>query len=214
MSSKSLKALITVAGVLGGAAWSVASGAGTYVAKGMYVEACSCAPPCACEMIGPNMSCQGVGAFNWTNTTVDGVKLNNVRTAYALGVGSWVEIYIDAPNKATYDAAEKLMRTALNGFGPVQAVKKEKITFTGSGGKYHVTVGDFMDLKTAAIMGGDGKNPLTYSNLHDAIHPTVFQGKVTSGSFKSGDHSFELSDGSNAFYYTKFSATGKLMASK
>lgn len=212
MNTYSWKAVVSLSGLLIASAWASASGAGTYTAKGMYVEACSCAPPCACEMIGPNMSCQGVGAFVWTNTEVDGVKLNNVRTAYALGVGSWVEIYIDAPNQATYNAAEKLMRTALDGFGPVQAVKKANITFSGSNGKYHVKVGDFMDLKTEPVMGGDGKNPLTYSNIHDAIHPTIYQGKATSCTFKSGDKSFELSDGSNAFFYNKINATGKLKA--
>ncbi len=31
--------------------------------EGLYVEGCSCAPPCPCELVGVAMGCEGVGVI-------------------------------------------------------------------------------------------------------------------------------------------------------
>ena len=69
--------------------------------------------------------------------------------------------------------------------------------------------GKIMDLKSQSVMGGDGKTPLTYSNIHDPIHPTVMQGKVVSCTYSDGDHKFELKD-SNAYFNHHIVSKGKV----
>jgi len=162
-------------------------------------------------MTGVEMGCQGVGAFSFTGGSFDGKSLAGTRAAYATKPGEWVVIYVDAPNKAKRSAVEGLMRGALGGFGKIEAVKDGKITIGHKGNMDWAQVdgGKIMDLKSVAVMGGDGKSPLTYSNIHDPLHPVVMQGKTTSGSYSDGDKKFELKD-TNAFFNHRISSKGKV----
>ncbi len=175
---------------------------------GSYVEACSCSAPCLCELTGPEHGCQGVGAFKVDHANVGGADLSGVKTAYALGAGKWVVIYIDGP-KSKMKAAESFMRDALNGFGPVVAVKRAKITMVGEGGRTTTTVdsGKVMKFTTKPMLGGDGVHALQIGNIHDKVHPTVMQGTVTACTYKDGDRSFTLKD-TNAFFNDHIRSSG------
>src|SRR5438094_8023468 len=62
---------------------------------GTYVESCSCAPPCACEMIDLEHGCQGVGAIAFTSGRYMNTDLAGAKIAYATLPGSWVRLYLD-----------------------------------------------------------------------------------------------------------------------
>jgi hypothetical protein len=177
---------------------------------GSYVEGCTCSAPCTCELTGPEMGCQGVGAFDLKHVSFGGADISGVKTAYALGAGKWVILYIDGP-AAKRKAATGFMRAALAAFGPVEAVKTAKISITGQGGLCRVTVngGSVMSFSTTPMLGGDAKSPLEYRNTHDTVHPDVMQGKLVSGKFKDGKHSFEMKD-SNAYFNDHIATQGKL----
>src|SRR5262252_1023747 len=44
--------------------------------EGYYVEACSCSAPCPCELVGPNMSCTGVGGYVFDKGSYGGEDLS------------------------------------------------------------------------------------------------------------------------------------------
>jgi hypothetical protein len=160
-------------------------------------------------MTGLVMGCEGVGAFDFTNGNVGGVSLAGCRGAYATVPGQWVIIYIDAPNAQKHAAAEKMMRYTLDGFGKVEAVHDAKISLTGSRGNYKAVVGKYFTLVTKPMMGGDGKTPLRYENMHDRVHPDVMGGTTLTCSFKDGNRHFDLKD-SNAFFNDKLMVHGKI----
>lgn len=182
-----------------------------FAINGSYVEGCTCAAPCKCELSGVEMGCQGVGAFNFTGGTFDGKSVAGVRTAYATKPGEWVVIYVDAPNASKRAAGEALMRAALADFGKIESVKSAKVKIWSQGNKDFATVdgGKVMNLKTEAMLGGDNKSPLVYSNIHDALHPTVMGGKTLSCTYKDGAHEINLKD-SNAYFHHHLMSRGVL----
>jgi hypothetical protein len=182
-----------------------------FTAGGVWVEGCSCAPPCACEMIGPNMECQGVGFMDFKSGKYMGTSLAGAKMAYGVGVGKWVRIYIDAKSPKQYNAVKALSTSVFKGFGPLEGVRKAKISVTGSKGKYTCTAdgGSLMALTTKPVIGGDKKTPLVYSNINNPLHSTVMQGKVVGCSFKDGEHEFDLKD-TNAFFNPAAKGNGKI----
>jgi hypothetical protein len=182
--------------------------------EGMYVEGCTCKPPCACELTGLDMTCQGVGAFRFTGGKYNDVSLAGVSVAYAGEAGTWARLYVDAKDAKQKDAVTALAKAALKDFAPCEKVLDAKIEITGSDGKYTAKVSDgkenLFTLTTEPILGGDGKTPLVYSNIHDPIHPEVMQGKTIKCEYKDDKHAFKIEEGSNAYFQPKLKASGKL----
>lgn len=178
---------------------------------GSYVEGCTCGSPCKCELTGVEMGCEGVGAFSFSGGSFDGKSIAGVKAAYATKPGEYVVIYIDAPTAAKHAAAEGLMRATLGGFGKIEAVKSAKVAVWHKGNMDYATVdgGKIMNFKSQSVLGGDGKTPLTYGNIHDPIHPVIMQGKTLSATFSDGSHKFELKD-SNAFFQHHIASQGGL----
>jgi hypothetical protein len=178
---------------------------------GSYVEGCSCSPPCACELTGVEMGCQGVGAFSFTGGSYDGMSIAGVRTAYATKPGEWVTLYIDAPTPAKRKAAEAFMRTAFASWGKIGSVKNAKVAISHSGNKDTCSVdnGKIMSFESQAILGGDHKTPLCYSNVNDPMHPVVMQAKTLHCTYRDGDHSFKLKD-TNAYFNHAIKSSGKV----
>jgi hypothetical protein len=163
---------------------------------------------CPCELTGVAMGCQGVGAVQADQASYDGTDISGFKAAYAVAPGNWVVIYIDAP-EGKADAATAFMKGALSAFGPVETVKMAKIDISGHGGSFKATVGDgsIMTITTEPVFGGDKKTPLTYNNIHDALHPTVMQGKTIGCTYSDGGHSFTLK-GSNAYFNDHIQSSG------
>jgi hypothetical protein len=207
------KLVLTVATALTGFAAMASGPAGkhNYSVMGSYVEGCTCGAPCKCELTGVEMGCQGVGAFSFTGGSYGGKSLAGINAAYSTKPGDWVVLYIDAPNAAKRATAEAFLRACLGGFGKIEAVKNAKVAVWHKGNMDYATVdgGKIMDLKSQAVMGGDGKTPLMYSNIHDPIHPVVMQGKTISCTYSDGDKKFELKD-SNAFFHHHIVSSGKV----
>ncbi len=178
---------------------------------GMYVEGCTCEAPCPCELTGVQMGCQGVGAFRFEKASYDGVAFDGVAFAYAVEPGKWVRLFIDAKDAKQKEAVIAFAKAALKAFGPVEAVADAKVEITGADGKYTATVdgGKIFTLTTEPVLGGDGKEPLTYSNIHDVVHPTVMQAKVVGCEYNDGTHTFKL-EGSNAYFNAKLKVSGKM----
>src|SRR5262245_52676428 len=181
-----------------------------------YAEACSCMPPCSCELIGPDMSCKGVGAFELKSAKYDGKDISGTKIAYALGVGKWVHVYVDQKDAKKHDAAEAFAKAAIAGFGPMTLAKDADIKIDEKGDKYTVSVdgGKVMKLETEPVMGGDEKTPLTYSNIKDPVHPVVMQGTTASctytGTDKDGEKSFKLEKGRNAYFNNHIKSNGTI----
>jgi hypothetical protein len=186
------------------------------VDDGRYVETCSCMPPCACELIGPDMSCKGVAAFEFKSAKYNGQDISGTKMAYAVGVGKWVHIYIDQKDPKKHDAALAFSKAALNGFGPVTLTKDADIKIDEKADKYTVSVdgGKTMQFETEPVMGGDEKTPITYSNVHDPVHPVMMQGSAISASYKGsdkdGEKTFKLDKGRNAFFNNHLKSSGSV----
>jgi hypothetical protein len=178
---------------------------------GMYVEGCSCHPPCPCEITGLEEGCQGVGGFSITRGTFEGKDLSGVKFAYATAPGSWVTCYVDAPTQAKKAAGTALVKAAFGGWGKMGPVKAAHIGIQGSGGTYKLTVdgGSIMSLKTGPYPGLDKSRPITYSNINSVMHPVVMQAKTITCDFHDGDKTFNLKD-SNAYYNPAIRVKGKL----
>ncbi|HUJ10238.1 MAG TPA: DUF1326 domain-containing protein [Verrucomicrobiae bacterium] len=184
---------------------------GAFDVKGMYVEGCSCSRPCTCELTGVEPMCQGVNAFALTSGRYQGVDLSGVKVAFATAPAKWVRLYVDVKDPKQRDAAVAFAKAYTSSFGKVEKVQDAKVQIDGKGGKYELKVDDgkIMSLVTEPVLGGDNKTPLVYSNIHDALHPTVKQGKTVTGAYHDGTHKFELKD-SNAFFNEDFSNKGKM----
>jgi len=178
---------------------------------GNYVEGCSCSAPCACELTGVQMGCEGIGAFNLTGGSFDGKSLAGVRAAYATAPGSWVMIYVDAPNDAKRKTAEAFMRAAFKDWGKIEAVKSGKISISHKGNRDMCSVdgGSVMSYESQAVMGGDGKTPLCYSNIKDPMHPVIMQAKIVHCTYSDGGHKISLKD-TNAYFNHAIRSSGKL----
>src|SRR5262245_22540517 len=118
--------------------------------EGMFVDCCSCNPPCPCEVTEVAMGCKGVGVHQISRGTYAEDDLVGVKIAHAKVVGKWVNLYIDAKDKKQRAAAERFGRAAFAGFGPIKVVKAAKIEVSGAHGNYAVTVdgGKIMKFET------------------------------------------------------------------
>lgn len=182
-----------------------------FEAKGMFVEGCSCGRPCACQLTGIEPGCQGVNALALTGGSYQGVDLTGVKIAFGLGAGKWVRLYVDAPKPEQREAATAFAKAYSAAFGKIEEVKAARVEISGQAGTYTLKVdgGKIMNLVTEPVLGGDGKTPLMYSNIHDSLHPTVKQGKTVTGKYQDGGHAFELKD-SNAYFHETFESKGSL----
>ena len=180
--------------------------------EGMFVDCCSCRPPCPCELTEGPDGCRGVGAHQIRSGKVAGTDLVGVKIAHAKIVGEWVNLYIDAPDENQRAAAEKFGRAAFAKFGPIQEVKPARIEISGEDGRYTVTVdgGKIMTFQTEPLLGGDGKTPLGYTNIKNAVNPTVFQATVLSATYSDGNKKVTLDKGRNSHFNPKLKSSGKM----
>lgn len=185
-----------------------------YSVEGQFVEACSCRAPCACELTGDAMKgCQGVGALEISKGSYKGVDLAGVKMAYALGIGEWVDIYVDAKTPEQKDAAKALAKAAFVAFGPIQDVKDGKIELTKNGYSYAVAVdgGKTMSFQTEPVLGGDKKTPLVHDNVANPFMSSFKQGKSVACSYHgSGNKSFTVEKGRNVYFNDKMSGHGQI----
>jgi hypothetical protein len=179
---------------------------------GAYVEACSCGAPCPCELVGPEMSCQGVGAYQFDHASYGGEDFSGTKMAYSLHIAKEVRIYLDQPDAKKRAAAEKFCRAMLAGFGPCKGVKDAKIDFGGHDGAYTVKVdgGKTMSLTTEPLLGGDKKTPVVHMNTQDAVNPTMYQGSCVACSYHDGDMKVDLEKGRNSYFNAHMKSEGKI----
>jgi hypothetical protein len=184
---------------------------GKFNIAGTYVETCSCAPPCPCELVGLEMGCQGVGAVEVKTGTYGGADISGVRIATATEPGKWVRIYIDAP-PSQQAAAESFARAAYGPFGAIKSVKTAAVEITGTQGKYTVNVdrGKIMTFRVEPILGGDGKNPIVISNVKNQLTSTFYQGQCVAATFHDGDSQFTLAKGRNAYFNDHMTQRGEM----
>jgi hypothetical protein len=216
MKALTLRAAPLLAGV--GLALFLAQPSGWAQAKqpfsvtGSFVEACSCSPPCACELTGLVNGCQGLGAVSLTTARYMGADVSGTRIAYATVPGSWVRLYVEVRSPAQRKAAEALAKAIFQAFGKVEAVKTAKVEVTGTGGKYTVSVdgGKTMKFVTEPILGGDKRTPIGHTNVQNPIVSTVYQGKAVSGTYEDGERKIELSAGNNSYFNSRVRKTGSL----
>ena len=205
--------VLTILGViaLAHAGTAVAADKLPFHARGMYVEGCSCSAPCTCQLTGIEPMCQGVNAIVLTGGRYEGVDLAGAKIAFATAAGKWVRLYVDARDSKQHDAAVAFAKAYAKDFGKIEDVKDAKVDVEGKDGKYTLKVDDgkIMSLTTEPVLGGDGRTPLAYSNVHDTLHPTVKQGKTVGGSYNDGGHVFQLKD-SNAYFQDAFNTKGNL----
>jgi hypothetical protein len=157
------------------------------------------------------MGCKGVGVHQISSGKYAGDDLVGVKIAHAKVVGEWVNLYIDAKDEQRA-AAEKFGRAAFAGFGPIKEVRAAKIEVSGADGKYTVTVdgGKIMKLETEPLLGGDGKTPIGYTNIKNAVNPTVYQGTCVSATYSDGDKKVTVEKGRNAHFNPKLKSSGKI----
>jgi hypothetical protein len=192
----------------------VAAGKQPYHLVGVYIDTCSCRVPCLCDLTGATPdSCQGVGAVAITRGDFSGSDLSGVRFAYALLMGDWVRLYIDAPDPARRAAAEAFLRALCADWGKLESVRDARIEISPGGGGYAVKVdgGKTIGFVIAPVLGGDGKTPLVHTNTHSLITSTFLQGKSAEAtSFHDGTRSFEIEAGRNAYFNDKVDSAGSL----
>jgi hypothetical protein len=169
--------------------------------EGLYVEGCSCAPPCPCELVGVAMGCEGVGVIVFQKGAYGTTDLAGLKIAYGTQPGSWVALFIEAKNAQQQKAGTMLATNLFKEYGKVVLLRDAKISITGSKGRYTATVdgGKVFTLKTEPILGGDGKNPISISNVHNPARPTVFLGKTVRCQYSDGERSFEIHDTNSYF---------------
>ena len=180
--------------------------------EGMFVDCCSCMPPCPCELTKVAMGCMGVGAHLISSGKYAGDDLVGVKIAHAKVVGKWVNLYIDVKDEKQRAAAEKFGRAAFAGFGPIEEVKAAKIDVSGADGRYTVTVdgGKIMKFETEPVLGGDGKTPIGYTNIKNVVNPTVYQATCVSASYSDGDKEVTVAKGRNSHFNPKLKSSGKI----
>jgi hypothetical protein len=182
-----------------------------YQVTGVFVEGCSCNAPCACQLTGLEHGCQSVGAIVINSGRYQGVDISGTKFAFASSPTNWVRLYIDAKSAQQRKTAEAFARAAYTSLGKIEAVRSSKIQLTGKAGNYKLLVdsGKTISLTTKPILGGDGRTPLVYSNLHDPLHSTVMQAKTVSGSYKDGEREFTLVD-SNSYFHPHLRSKGRI----
>jgi len=182
-----------------------------YSVAGEYVEGCSCAAVCPCELTGIKMGCLGVGAMKLTSGTYMGVDLTDAKIAYATMPGKWVRIYVDAKNPAQAKAARAFGSSVYKDWGKIERVSSAKIAFGGADGKYNVAVngGATMRLTTVPVLGADNKTAVTHSNVKDTLNTTFYQGKTITSTYHDGARSISLK-GTNSFFNSQMQSSGKI----
>jgi hypothetical protein len=180
--------------------------------EGMFVDTCSCMPPCPCELTEVAAGCRGVGVHQITSGTYGGEDLSGVKIVHAKVVGEWVNLYIDVKDEKHRAAAEKFGRAVFAKFGPIKEVKAAKIEVSGVDGRYSLTVdgGKIMKLETEPLLGGDGKTPIGYTNIKNEVNPTVFQGTCVSATYSDGDRKVTIEKGRNVHFNPKLKSNGKI----
>jgi len=185
------------------------------IEDGMYAEACSCKPPCPCELTGANMGCEGVGAYDLKKASYDGKDISGTKYAYALDLDEkdgWVHLYVDQKDPKKHDAAVAFAKGALAAFGTITLTKDADIKIEEKDSKYTVSVDDgkVMKFQTKPMLGGDGKTPMTHTNTHDALNPTFYQGTAVSAEYKGGGKDFKLAEGRNCYFNDKMKSKGEV----
>jgi hypothetical protein len=190
---------------------AISAGGADFSVEGMFVDCCSCAPPCPCELTKVADGCQGLGVHQISSGKYAGDDLVGVRIAHAKVVGEWINLYVDAKDEKQLAAAEKFGRAAFSKFGPIQEVKAARIEISGADGRYIVAVdgGKIMRFETEPVLGGDGKNPIGYTNIKNAVNPTVYQGTCVSSSFSDGDRKVTVEKGMNSHFNPRLKSNGK-----
>jgi hypothetical protein len=180
--------------------------------EGMFVDVCSCRPPCPCEVTEVAEGCRGVGVHQFARGAYAGEDLAGVKIAHAKIVGEWVNLYIEARDEKQRAAAEKFGRAAFGGFGPIREVKAARIELSGEDGKYAGTVdgGTIMKFETEPVLGGDGKTPVGITNIKNAVNPTVYQGRCVSATYSDGDRKVTVGKGRNSHFNPKLKSSGKI----
>ena len=202
---------VLAAGVLAPAAAQDAAKA-DFSVEGMFVDVCSCKPPCPCELTEVAACCEGVGVHHIQTGAYGGADLSGVKIAHAKIVGEWVNLYIDARDEQQRAAAERFGRAAFGKFGPIKEVKAGRIEISGADGRYTMTVdgGKIMTLMTEPLLGGDGKTPLGYTNINNVVNPTVFQGTCVRATYSDGDKKVTVEKGRNSHFNPKLKSSGKI----
>jgi hypothetical protein len=179
---------------------------------GHYAEACSCRPPCPCELTGPIMTCKGIGAYQFDQGSYGGQDFSGTRLAYSLYIGEEVQLYIDAPDAHKRAALEAFARAALAPFGPIKGVHDAKVELSGKDGAYTIKVdgGRIMTCTTEPMLGGDHKTPVSHHNTHDLLNPIMYQAVCTSCTYADGAMKIELQKGSNSYFNAHMQASGKV----
>jgi hypothetical protein len=182
--------------------------------SGVYTDTCSCRVPCLCDLTGdaPD-SCEGVGAVYIARGDFSGSDLSGVRFAYAMLMGDWFRLYIDAPDPARRANAERFLRALCADWGKLESVRDAKIEITGVDGGFAVKVdgGKTMGYLIAPVVGGDGKGPLVHANTHSLITSTFLQGKSAEPTiYRDGARSFEIAAGRNGYFNDKVDTSGSL----
>jgi hypothetical protein len=211
MNATMVRSLTAASMLMGLVAAASAAEKAPYSARGLFVEGCSCAPPCTCELFALEADCNGVGAMELTGGEFNGVKLAGARLAYAGAPGKWISLYVDSPDDKQREAALAFAKAYYREWGKLKTAKPATIKIKGQDGHFTVTVDDgkIMTLKTEPILGGDGKTPIQIFNTKSGLNSTVSQARTISCEFKDGDQAFELKD-SNSYFNSQMNARGSI----
>jgi hypothetical protein len=209
-----MKSIFRCALFLALAAASFGADKKSYHIAGVYTDTCTCRIPCSCDLTGdaPD-SCLGVGAVDITRGDFSGSDLSGVRFAWAMDMGKWVRIYIDAPDPAHRAAAEKFVRALCADWGKMESVRDAKIEISNKNGGFAAKVngGSTMDFEIAPVIGGDGTTPLVHSNTHSQLTSTFLQGSSAKPSvFLDGARTFNIASGRNGYFDPKMDHSGTL----
>lgn len=185
-----------------------------YHIAGIYTDTCTCRIPCTCDLTGdvPD-SCLGIGAVAITHGDFSGSDLSGVRFAWAMDMGKWVRIYVDAPDSAHRAAAERFVRALCADWGTMESIRDAKIAISAKNGGYAAEVngGSTMDFEIAPVIGGDGKTPLVHSNTHSQLTSTFLQGSSAKPSvFRDELRSFKIATGRNGYFDPNMDHSGTL----
>jgi len=178
---------------------------------GTFVDSCTCEMLCPCVTGREAHMCQGVGAMAISSGKYMGVDLAGAKFAYATALGGWLRLYVDAKDAKQQEALTAFTKAGFGPFGKIEEVKKAKIDFTGTAGKYTVNVdgGKIMALTTEPVLGADKKTPFTLSNTLIPVSPTLMQGKTVKASYNDGTHRFTLAN-SNTYFNQNAHNSGAL----
>lgn len=206
--------VVTLAGTLAGRANNsqpLGTPGQAYSIHGLFVEGCSCPTPCAHDLIGTPETCKKIGFIQIYSGAWQNSDLSGARIAYVLIPGHGVKLFVDGRDRDQKAAAASFAGTALREYGEVRHVLECKVEIFGKGGDFLVTVegGNILQLETEPVLGGDGRNPIMYSNTQNRLVPTLYQGRTRQGLYNDGEDTFKMA-GSNAFFNEDLLSTGQL----